>query len=103
MSGFYSVQQIKFDVLAYVKEFSIHWTDWYIGVTDDPQVALFGTHGLDRDLDIWLYKQAVSFAACRNVQKYYLETHKMDGELVSNGTADTDCVYLYKKSARSTP
>jgi hypothetical protein len=103
MSGIYSVQQIKFDILAYVKEFSRHWTDWYIGVTDDPQAALFGKHGLDRDQDIWLYKQAVSFAACRNVQKYYIETHNMDGELASSGTADTDCVYLYKKSERSTP
>lgn len=103
MSGFYSVQQIKFEILAYVKEFSTEWGDWYIGVTDDPQTALFETHGLDREKDIWLYKQAVSFAACRNVQKYFIETQQMDGELVNDGDDDTDCVYLYKKSERSTP
>lgn len=103
MSGFYSVQQIKFEILAYVKEFSSDWKDWYIGITDDPQAVLFMTHGLDRQYDIWLYKQAVSFAACRVVQKYYIETHKMDGKLLDYGTADTDCVYVYKKSERTIP
>lgn len=103
MSGIYSVQQIKFDILAYVKEFGSDFRGWYVGITDDPQKALFQTHGLDRDKDIWLYKQAVSFAACRTVQKYYVEQRNMDGRLQCEGTADTDCVYLYRKSERSTP
>ncbi len=103
MSGIYSVQQIKFDILAYVKEFNSDFTGWYVGITEDPQKMLFETHGLDRDKDIWLYKQAVSFAACRTVQRFYIENRKMDGHLAQNGSVDTDCVYLYHKSERSTP
>lgn len=103
MSGIFSVQQIKFDILAYVKEFGSDFRGWYVGVSDDPQAALFGKHGLDREKDIWLYKQAVSFTACRTVQKYYIERRNMDGHLVDSASADTDCVYLYKKSERSRP
>ena len=98
-----SVQQIKFEIMAHIKEFGSNFDDWYVGVADNPKEALFKKHKLDPDRDIWMYKQALSLAACKTVQRYFLDTLNTDGEPPANGTEDTDCVYLYKKSARTVP
>ena len=99
----YSVQQIKYEVLAYIKEFGGDFHDWYVGISSDPKQTMFQKHSVHEDDDIWLYKQALTFTACRTIQKYFLEILKTDGEEVIEGNEDTDCVYLYKKSERTTP
>ena len=103
MSGIYSVQQIKFDIMAYIKEFGSEFGDWYVGIAEDPKSALFETHKVDPDKDIWLYKQALTFSACRTVQKYFLDSLDTDGEHITSGSESTDCVYLFKKSMRTVP
>ena len=99
----YSVQQIKFDLLAYIKEFGGAFDDWYVGIAAAPLEAMCTKHGLDRDEDIWIYKQALTFQACRTVQSYFLDKLRTDGEPVTIGSADTDCVYMFRKSSRTTP
>jgi len=99
----YSVQQIKYEVLAYIKEFGGDFSDYYVGLTDDPQKALFTTHKLDRDKDPWLYKQALTHGAAWTIQKYFLSQLKSDGQPPTNNNEDTDCVYVYKKSKRTAP
>ena len=98
-----SVQQIKYEILAYIKEFGGNFEDWYIGIAADPKLEMFDRHGVDKEQDIWLYKQALTFTACKTVQKYFLQTQAIDGELLEIGNDDTDCVYLYKKSTRTKP
>ena len=99
----YSVQQIKYEILAYIKEFGGEFHDWYVGIASDPKNTMFETHRVDEEDDIWLYKQALTFAACKTVQTYFLEKLKTDGKAVTEGNEDTDCVYLYKKSERTHP
>jgi hypothetical protein len=99
----YSVQQIKYEILAYMKEFGGDFADYYVGIAADPQKALFERHGVDKEKDPWLYKQALTFAAARTVQKYFLGRLHADGEPVQEGDADTDCVYVYKKSENTRP
>ncbi len=99
----YSVQQIKYEILAYMKEFGGDFSEYYIGVTDDPENALFMTHKVDRKKDPWLYKQALTFQAARTAQDYFLTRLNADGEAAKQGDEDTDCVYVYKKSKRTTP
>jgi len=103
MATIYSVQQIKFEIYAYVKEFGADFTDWYVGISADPVKDLFGKHKLDRDNDIWLYKQAASFAACKTVQRYFLDSQNTGGTIVTGASDDTDCVYAYKISDRTSP
>ncbi len=98
-----SVQQIKHEILAYIKEFGGGFDEYYVGVAADPQAALFETHGVDRDNDPWLYKQALTYQAARTVQRYFLERLNADGAPPDEATEDTDCVYVYKKSERTTP
>ena len=99
----FSVQQIKYEILAYIKEFGGDFSDYYVGVTDDPETALFQEHTVDRKKDPWLYKQALTFQAARTAQDYFLSRLKSDGARVIEGDDDTDCVYVYKKSERTTP
>jgi hypothetical protein len=99
----YSVQQIKYEILAYIKEFGGDFSEYYVGLTDDPQKALFSTHKLDRKKDPWLYKQALTHQAARTAHEYFLNLLKTDGAPASDNSEDTDCVYVYKKSKRTTP
>ncbi len=99
----FSVQQIKHEILAYIKEFGGDFGDYYIGVSADPMRALLETHNIDRDKDPWLYKQALTHRAACTVQSYFLERLKADGRPVVDGDETIDCVYVYKKSAGTTP
>ena len=99
----YSVQQIKYEILAYIKEFGGDFSDWYVGVSADPKNEMFNQHSVHEKDDIWLYKQALTFKACSTVQQYFLETLNTDGKPIANGNEDTDCVFLYKKSGRTIP
>ena len=64
---------------------------------------LFEKHHVDEAADPWLYKQALTFYAARTVQGYFLRRLGADGEPVLEGDEDTDCVYVYKKSERTSP
>ncbi|OHV18212.1 hypothetical protein BK022_00910 [Methylorubrum extorquens] len=66
----YSVQQIKFEFISYVKEFGADFSAWSVGVTEDAPAALFGEHGIDEARDIWLWKPAASPAAAAMVREW---------------------------------
>ena len=97
-----SVQQIKFEMLAYIKEFGGSFADWYVGVAAEPVRTLTEQHGLDPRLDIWLYKQALTARACGTIQSFFLRKLGTDG-IDCPPAEDADCVYLYKKTHRTRP
>ncbi len=99
----HSVQQMKFELLATIKEFGGSFQDWFVGIAADPLSTMTAQHGVDREADIWIYKQALTFHACRTVQDYFLEKLNTDGVRVTKAREDMDCVYMFKKSARTTP
>jgi hypothetical protein len=99
----FSVQQIKYDLLGYIKEFDQVFDNWFVGITDDPRKTLADTHGLDLEKDHWIYKQALSFTAARTVQLYFLERLKTDGVAVIDGNENLDCVYAYHKTGHTKP
>lgn len=99
----FSVQQIKHEILAYMKEFGGDFGDYYVGIAADPKKALFEVHKVDEGADPWLYKQTLTFYAAQTVQDYFLRRLKADGEPVLDGDEDMDCVYVYKKSERTVP
>ena len=99
----FSVQQIKYEFLAYIKEFGGEFNDYYVGVSSAPKIALFEHHGVNKEEDPWLYKQALTFPAVQTVQNYFVQRLGTDGLLINNGDEDTDCVYIYKKSSKTKP
>ena len=99
----YSVQQIKHEILTYIYEFGGDFSNYYVGIADNPEEALFETHKLDKTKDPWLYRQALSYTAARTIRDYFLNLLRVDGALVANGNKDTDWVYVYKKSEGTSP
>lgn len=90
----FSVQQIKFEFLSYIKEFGAHPEEWRVGCAVDAQRAMFDREGVDRQRDIWLWKPALSSNAARFVYRYLTEQMH-----VPSGGDDTQGsqIYLFKK------
>ena len=94
----YSVQQIKFEIYRYIKEYDPEFINWYIGISEYPKDTLVIDHNIDLEKGIWLYKQALSFRACKTIQKYFIENLNMQGKLVESGIENMDCVFIFKKN-----
>jgi hypothetical protein len=99
----YSVQQIKFEILAYIKEFDTDFSNWYIGISSTPKVVMREAHGVDEAHDAWFCKQAVSFRACETIRSYFTEKLKVDGTRITGTADDGNWVYLFRKSSRTRP
>jgi hypothetical protein len=92
----YSVQQIKFECLAYIKEFGGPPPSWAIGVSDDPQRALFEINGVDESRDPWLWKPALTQAAALTVYRFMTERFHLSPAPVDG--AGGKCVFLFKRA-----
>jgi hypothetical protein len=97
----FSVQQVKYEFLAYIKEFDPTFSNWYVGIADQPKQALFERHGVRDDEDPWLYKQLLTNRAARTVQDYFLDHLRTAGARTSEHSENFDCVYLYKIAAHT--
>jgi hypothetical protein len=97
----FSVQQVKYEFLAYIKEFDPTFSNWYVGLADQPKQALFEHHGVRDAEDPWLYKQLLTNRAARTVQQYFIEHLKTAGAPLIEQSENVDCVYLYKVAAHT--
>jgi len=91
----YSVQQIKFELISYVKEFGGDFSQWVIGTAEDAPQALFERHGVDPVSGVWLWKPALTPAAAALVATWVVERHHASRAEQSEGA----CVFLFKKEA----
>ena len=98
-----SVQQIKYELLAYMKELGGTFGDYVVGIAGDPREVLSKIHHVNLQVDPWIYKQALSFSAARTVRTYFVEKLNVDGAPEGSTSDDTDCVYLYRKSVGTRP
>ncbi|HEY9215998.1 MAG TPA: hypothetical protein VIQ29_24465 [Ancylobacter sp.] len=92
----FSVQQIKFEFLMYIKEFGGKAGEWRIGIATDAAAALFNDNAVDAERDIWLWKPALTPAAARSV--YHYMTQQFHVPPVGEEGEGT-CVFLFKKTA----
>ena len=91
----YSVQQIKYDILAQIKGFGGIYEDWYIGISEHPRKTLFDEHRVNESQDIWIYKQALTIHAAKTVQDFFLKLN-VNSRPDCNPTV-ASYVYAYKK------
>ena len=89
----YSVQQIKFELISYVKEFGGDFTQWSVGTSEDAPKALFETHQVDPVRDIWLWKPALTPAAAEIVARWMTDRQRA----VAVGENRGDHVYMFRK------
>jgi hypothetical protein len=97
----FSVQQVKYEFLAYIKEFDPMFSNWYVGLADQPKQVLFDLHGVRDAEDPWLYKQLLTNRAARTVQSYFIEHLKTAGVPAIEQSENVDCVYLYRIAAHT--
>ncbi len=92
----YSVQQIKFELISYVKEFGGDFSEWSIGVAADAAKALFEINKVDPVRDIWLWKPALSPAAAALVRDWM--TGRQQANAVAGDGAPGASVFIFKKT-----
>jgi hypothetical protein len=97
----YSVQQIKFELISYVKEFGADFTEWSIGLASDAPKALFEINKVDGVNDMWLWKPAVTNAAATMITTWMTDRQKVNA--VPGDDADGVCVFMFKRARPDQP
>ncbi|WP_313054659.1 hypothetical protein [Pseudomonas lopnurensis] len=99
----YSVQQIKFEFLSYIREFNSSGDGWFVGVCGDAEQALFDSRSVDRDKDIWLWKPALSAKAAGTVLDYFTQRFNVALATCHEPGTQANCVFLYRKGEALNP
>jgi hypothetical protein len=94
----YSVQQIKFELISYVKEFGADFTEWSIGLATDAPKALFEIKKVDNINDMWLWKPAVTHAAAVMIRDWMTNRQKVGA--VAGDIDGGQCVFMFKRTQR---
>lgn len=68
-----------------------YYSDFYIGITNDPERRLFDEHKVKKDGMWWIYSKADNIETAREVEKYYLDKGMRGGD----GGGDDTSVYVY--------
>lgn len=99
----YSVQQIKYEFLYYIKGLGGEFKDWYIGVSDDPEAALFERHAVDRLVDPWIYKPALTGKATFTLLRYFRDVLHTDGDGIEQSAEAATFAFAFRKSPTTFP
>ncbi|MBK4738632.1 hypothetical protein [Noviherbaspirillum pedocola] len=94
----YSVQQIKFECLSYIKEFGARMDQWVMGISSDPSQAL-ARHGVDLSKDIWIWKPALSQSAARAVLDFFTKRYQVRAAETNTEqeAGSAHCVFMFKR------
>ena len=91
----YSVQQIKFELISYVKEFGGDFSEWCVGRAVDAPEVLFVVNEVDPVQDVWIWKPALTSAAAELVVRWM--TDRQNAKPAA-GEPEGHCVFIYKKT-----
>jgi len=91
-------ETIKSEIKEYIKECGGSYSRWYVGIATYPRKRLFTEHNVDEKDGCWIYIEATSSNAAREVEKYFVERLGTDGG-AGGGDESTRYVYAYKKTS----
>ncbi|PIQ92489.1 MAG: hypothetical protein COV70_00475 [Parcubacteria group bacterium CG11_big_fil_rev_8_21_14_0_20_39_22] len=91
-------ESIKVDIKAYIQNNGGAYSDWYVGIASDPKERLFTDHNVSEKGGAWIYREAESSSAAREVEEYFINTLGTDGGS-GGGDYSTKSVYAYKKTS----
>ncbi|MEK7588090.1 MAG: hypothetical protein AAB457_04700 [Patescibacteria group bacterium] len=84
------------DIVGYIRRTNTPLTEWYVGIAEDAQARVFEEHGVNKDVDYWIYRECFTVDAARRVEQYVIANYQTDGG--SGGGSDASrFVYAYKK------
>ena len=98
----YTEEQIKAEITAHIRKNGGSYSGWYVGIAKDAEKRLFEEHGVVKNGDGWIYRQAESNRAARDVESYFVNELGTDGGL-GGGDLESDSVYAYKKNSHTKP
>lgn len=84
------------DIIAYIRKSNTPLTEWYVGITEDPQARVFDEHRVNKDVDYWIYRECFTAEAARRVERCLIATYETDGGS-EEGDDASRFVYAYKK------
>ncbi len=79
----------------YIKSNGGNPSEWYSGITSDPEDRIFEKHNVNKSKDLYIYDDAEIEVYARTIEKYLVEKIGMKG-VPHDGDLDTTWVYAYK-------
>ena len=93
----FSIQQIKFEFLSYLKEFGGNGRDWFIGCAEaPPEDDDLGATTHVPDEAIWIRKPALSARAARMVRDHMVSRHQVQAAPGLAGDESGRWIYMYR-------
>ncbi len=94
-----TVTQIVQAFQVYMRQNGGAYGAWYCGVAADPRKRLFQDHNVSEQFGQWIYQDALSDTAARQVEQYFLARGCKGGP--GGGDGDTRYAYLYKVTSQT--
>ncbi len=96
-----TAQEVYDEILVHIQKQGGSFSSWYCGITANIKSRLFGDHKVPEKDHWFMYRQCVSNAAARSVEKALLDKGCDGGP--SGGDVDADYVYAYLKTLVTEP
>ena len=84
------------DIVHYIRKTNTPLTEWYVGIAEDAEARIFEEHGVNKDVDYWIYRECATADAARRVEQYFTTNYQTDGGS-GVGSDASRFVYAYKK------
>lgn len=102
MQMLYSIQQIKFEFVSYIREFGSDGADWAAGLTDGASAADISRRAeIDLDRLIWICKPALSARAAFLVHEHMVARHQLRAVPNFTTASDLNWVFICRENAAS--
>lgn len=94
-----TVTQIVQAFEDYMRKCGGTYKEWYVGVASDPKKRLFQDHNVSEQFGQWIYQDALSDSAARQVEQTFLARGCKGGP--GGGDSGTRYAYLYKMTGQT--
>ena len=89
-----TLNKIAGEIDAYIQQHGGIYRNWYVGIATDPRKRLFNDHNVDEKSGAWIYRDAGSESAARQIENYFIDKGCQGGS--GGGDASTKYVYAYR-------
>lgn len=87
-------------IITYITTNDPNYSNWYVGIAENPERRLFIDHNVSRTNDLWIYAQYSTDEEARNTEEYIIQSLGTDGD-VGGGSEKSTYVYSYRKTTNS--
>lgn len=86
-----SINEVASQIDAHIQKRGGGYSNWYCGIASEPRQRLFVDHNVDEKNGSWIYKDAGSENAARQIEQHFLNK----GCKGSGGGGDYTTHYVY--------